>query len=75
MADAGLRQPAFLSLDVEGAELKVVETFDPATFSVIMVEMDSSNRTKDAAVHSRLLAAGLKQLAGANRAANWYVPF
>ena len=50
----------FLSLDVEGAELLVLETIDPAVFSVILVELDGTDSRKDAAVRARIEAAGLR---------------
>ena len=38
MASAGYGNADFLSLDVEGAEARVLETIDPAVFGVVMVE-------------------------------------
>lgn len=60
MADAGLRTgAAFLSLDVEGAEAKVLETVDPSVFEVVLVELDGHDTAKDLVVHQRLIGAGL----------------
>ena len=53
----------FLSLDVEGAEELVLSTVDPARFRVVLVELDGMNRSKDAAVVSRLRRAGLRHAA------------
>ena len=60
MAEAGLRSGAhFLSLDVEGAEERVLETIDPACFTVVLVEMDGTSPKRDRRVHQTLEAAGL----------------
>lgn len=49
----------FLSLDVEGAEAKVLETIDPSRFHVILVELNGHDPFKDLAVHERLINAGM----------------
>tara|TARA_B110001452_G_scaffold190665_1_gene160849 strand:- start:2130 stop:3287 length:1158 start_codon:yes stop_codon:yes gene_type:complete len=57
----GLQHGAtFLSLDVEGAEAKVLQTVNPAAFAVAMVEMDGSNGEKDERVRRLLNDAGLR---------------
>eukprot|EP00966_Prymnesium_polylepis_P070381 1635716-Prymnesium_polylepis.1 len=47
MVEAQLSTATFLSLDVKGAEDRLLATVDPALFSVIMVEADMRNRSKD----------------------------
>ena len=48
MHDAGMHGKAdFLSLDVEGSELAVLQTVDPSVFKVIMVEEELLVSTKD----------------------------
>jgi len=61
--DAGM---TFLSLDVEGAEDKVLATVDPSLFTVVLVEwapegslVDATNTSKNGRVHERLVAAGM----------------
>lgn len=56
----------FLSLDVEGAEDRVLATVDPSAFMVVFVEwapdgylVDQTNTTKNGRVHKRMLAAGM----------------
>lgn len=62
LGSAGLSQgAAFLSLDVEGAEAKVLATIDPSLFQVVMVELDGHAPRKDLAVDAALLRAGLRQ--------------
>ena len=59
---ARAREPgavAFLSLDVQGAELKVLRAVDPAVFGLVMVELDGTDAAKDEAVRGVLRAAGL----------------
>ena len=49
----------FFSLDVEGAELLVLETMDwTIPVRVFMIELDDSNPTKDAAVRTLLKSNG-----------------
>ena len=61
MAAHGLERGAtFLSLDVEGAEAAVLETVEPAVFSVVMVEADGKDLEKEKRVHRMLVAAGLR---------------
>ena len=50
---------AFLSLDVEGAEHKVISTVDPTAFRAILVEMDGHDPPKDFRVHKAIVQAGL----------------
>jgi len=56
----------FLSLDVEGAELKVLGTFDPARFSLIMVEVlpDADGRLSGAlkSMDAHMRAAGMTRV-------------
>jgi len=59
MREAGMPTAAFLSLDVEGAEHKVVSTVDPAAFRAILVEMDGHDPPKDFRVHKAIVQAGL----------------
>ena len=56
----------FLSLDVEGAEDKVLATVDPLSFRVVLVEwaadghaIDATNTSKNGRVHERLVSAGM----------------
>ena len=48
MATAGYGAADFLSLDVEGAEAKVLQTVSPAAFALICVELDGRAPAKDA---------------------------
>ena len=50
----------FLSLDVEGAEEKVLKTINSARFKVVLVEMDGHDAAKDMRVHQRLTRAGMR---------------
>jgi FkbM family methyltransferase len=63
MLDAtGLLDIDLFSLDVEGAELAVLETIDweSTNIHVILVEMDSSNATKNQAVRDLLALRGFQ---------------
>ena len=51
----------FLSLDVEGAEDKVLKTVDPSIFGVIMVEDDGYDKNKQDRVDRAINAAGLRR--------------
>ena len=62
MADAGLPNATFLSLDVEGAEEIVARTFDAARFKVIMVEADGGDPAKDAAVRHIFESSGMTRM-------------
>ena len=61
MGRAGLHQGSdFLSLDVEGAEAKVLQTVDPARFKVVLVETNVfGGGEKNREVHRLLSSAGL----------------
>ena len=52
---------AFMSLDVEGAEHKVISSVNPAAFQVIIVELDGNDMLKDFEVHKIITHAGLMQ--------------
>ena len=69
MGRAGLHQGSdFLSLDVEGAEAKVLQTVDPARFKVVLVETNVfGGGEKNREVHRLLSSAGL--VVGARREA------
>ena len=66
MSDAGHPRATFLSLDVEGAEERVLQTFNafPGAFAfdVVMVEADHHDLAKNGRVNAWLRAAGLVQL-------------
>ena len=58
---ARLPRATFLSLDVEGAEERVVNAMDPRQFDVIMVESRPGWATSASQrIHRRLTAAGLR---------------
>jgi len=48
----------FLSLDVEGSELSVIQNANVSAFSVIMIEADGDNPHKEKRVHDLLLERG-----------------
>ena len=50
----------FLSLDVEGAEELVLQTVDPGSFTVVVVELDGHDPPKDQRVHDLLTKGGLR---------------
>jgi hypothetical protein len=64
----------FLSLDVEGAELEVLQSVDyaKAAFGVILVEADSFNASKNAMVRSFLAEKGYMFLYHHQRS-DWFV--
>lgn len=66
----------FLSLDVEGAELEVLQSIDyfEVGFGVILVEGDSNNRLKNIAVFTFLEGQGYRVLnvKEDSRAVNWW---
>lgn len=64
MADSGITRADFLSLDVQGAEEKVLEATHPSHFKVIMVEADKSTSVKQRArVTERIVSSGLRRAA------------
>jgi len=64
----------FFSLDVEGAELPVLQSlnFDEYQFGVILVEADGTNERKDEAIKSTLERAGYR-FVGLEKRSNWFV--
>jgi hypothetical protein len=66
LSDYGLTGADFLSLDVEGAEDKVLSTVSPDAFQLIMVETNS---------RSTLKIAKLMRAASMQQARNVTVPF
>ena len=50
-----------MSLDVEGAEHKVISSVNPAAFQVIIVELDGHDMKKDFRVHKAITHTGLMQ--------------
>lgn len=59
MDSAGLATATLLSLDVEGAEAKVLQTVNPARFSVLIIESDGTDPPKEQRVDQLCRAAGL----------------
>jgi len=67
MNDVSMHTAEFLSLDVEGAEDKVLATVDVSRFSLILVEQSNEEHNpKDAAVRTMIEDAGLVQLSEAS---------
>jgi FkbM family methyltransferase len=64
----------FLSLDVEGAELDVLESidFDKTAFGIILIEADTGNITKNVAVREFLVARGYAFLYWYQRS-DWFI--
>ena len=64
LRDAAVSHVDFFSLDVEGAELTVLQTLDQAAarsmFSLIMIEQDGRNNTKDREVRSLMFNWGFR---------------
>ena len=60
MQAAGTDAAHLLSLDVEGAEERVLKTVDPACFAVVLVELDGTDKARDERIHTMLTAAGLQ---------------
>eukprot|EP00908_Phaeocystis_cordata_P002863 Transcript_13107.p1 GENE.Transcript_13107~~Transcript_13107.p1 ORF type:complete len:1268 (-),score=81.37 Transcript_13107:143-3946(-) len=62
LQQAGIHHVDFFSLDVEGAELVVLNTIDwsAVSFDVIMVELDGKNYTKDEQVRAVLRSQGFR---------------
>ena len=61
MASNGMHAATWLSLDVEGAEAKVLQTVDPAVFKIIMVEtfqpLFGKKKTREDEEHNERVAA------------------
>ena len=65
MERAGFSTVHYLSLDVEGAELAVLNSLVPATplpFSVALVEQDGRSRSKDTLVNELLSRGGMRSV-------------
>ena len=62
LREAGVAHVDYFSLDVEGAELIVLQTIDwsAVTFGVLMVELDGKAPTKDADVRRLLRKCGFR---------------
>lgn len=61
VADAGIKVIHLFSLDVEGAELSVLETFDwSVPIGVLLVELDGKSRAKDEGVRALLRSRGMR---------------
>ena len=62
LQEAGVDHVDFFSLDVEGAELIVLETINwsAVTFDILMVELDGKNATKDVEVRQLLRSKGFR---------------
>ena len=61
MEAAGLPKAHFFSLDVEGAEDKVLKASNPAAFSLILVEALGNDVAKDERVEGLITRAGLQR--------------
>jgi len=59
MRESNMESAAFLSLDVEGSELKVIETVDPTVFGAILIEVSGHDVRKDFRVHRLVQRAGM----------------
>merc|ERR1719473_1880048 len=62
LKDAGHRQVDFMSVDVQGSELHVLETVDPATLSLVLVEAEGTSLPKNQRVREFMQKNGLLQL-------------
>jgi FkbM family methyltransferase len=61
LIEQGVRHVDFWSLDVEGAELEVIRTFDwSITVDVLLVELDGRNEKKDSGVRAVLRENGMR---------------
>lgn len=60
MAGAGYDRATFLSLDVEGAEDRVLQAVDPRAFRLVLVEWAQWEEEKNERVHRRLASAGMR---------------
>lgn len=60
--DAALPHVGFLSIDVEGAEYRVLQSTNLAAVDIVMVEADGLNPLKDAYVQRELLLNGFSPL-------------
>ena len=60
--EAALSHVGLLSVDVEGAEDRVLQSTDLSVVSIVMVEADGLDALKDARVHRHLLLSGFQPL-------------
>ena len=78
LTKVGLKHIDFMSLDVEGAELAVLESidFEAVRISVMVIETDGHDKTKDQKVEDMMLENGYEVLEGTDRAFHrnsWFV--
>ena len=70
LSRVGLKHFDFMSLDVEGAELAVLKCidFEAVRVSVMLIETDGHDKTKDEEVREIMLENGYELLEGSDRA-------
>ena len=78
LKNVGLKHIDFMSLDVEGAELAVLKSidFEAVNISVMVIETDGHDKTKDQEVKDLMLENGYDLLDGTDRAFqrnSWFV--
>ena len=67
MADAGVHRAQLLSLDVEGAEEKVLQTVNPDAFELCLVEREDAEGVgsgRGQRIDARMQQAGLRETSG-----------
>lgn len=57
---AGLQRVDFLSVDVEGAEERVLQTTNLSEVQMVLIEMDGTSALRDARKHRHMLLSGFK---------------
>lgn len=62
LRDAGHDRVDFMSVDVQGSELHVLQTADPDSLNVVLVEAEGTSPVKNQRVQEMLTGIGLRQL-------------